>query len=144
MAVNHIPKSTTWNRNNPEYRANWIKTHPRNVKVHKKVWYEGYKLRALQIISGLQTPECNNCGCANIIILEVNHKNGGGRRENKRGLALYREIIAGRRKTKDLNVLCRVCNAKDDVERRFGLQFDVKFLGFNPLKQIIGSVRESQ
>ena len=78
------------------------------------------KLRALQLISGLEIPRCNNCSCDTLEFLEINHKNGGGTRDyGMHGGNMYQAILWGRRtekgkiqrKTDDLEVLCRVCNS---------------------------------
>ena len=76
----------------------------------------------MQVISGLDEPICVNCGCNDVRFLEINHINGGGREEfrNRKNLLVYNDIVQGRRTTKDLNILCRVCNALDDLKRRFG------------------------
>lgn len=59
---------------------------------------------------------CENCGCNSLGILEINHKNGGGYREGY--TSFYHAIVTGERKTDDLNLLCRVCNALHFVELR--------------------------
>lgn len=80
--------------------------------------YGNERIRAMLKIS----PElkCSNCGCPEIRILEINHKNGGGGKENTRREKsaayarlgrFYDDITTGRRQTDDLNLLCRVCNA---------------------------------
>jgi hypothetical protein len=66
---------------------------------------------------------CVRCGCSELAALEINHINGGGHREQvetrRIGYVLHCDIVAGRRKTDDLNVLCRVCNAVDYLERKY-------------------------
>lgn len=68
-------------------------------------------------------PVCNNCGCNDIRLLEINHKNGGGGKEMQKGKrtnAFRSDIYSGRRKTDDLELLCRVCNAKYYLEMKYG------------------------
>jgi hypothetical protein len=99
------------------------------------------RLKALQIVSGLENAICIGCGCPDLRVLEIHHKNGHGAKEirhaRKEGVNLYRiqtqnlchAIVKGRRKTDDLEILCKVCNAKHYVERRFGVRYKVEFLG---------------
>jgi hypothetical protein len=81
------------------------------------------KEKAFRIISNGEKPQCKNCGCDDIRALEANHKNGDGYEENRRlskeGTSLYNEICQGRRKTDDLSILCRPCNAIEYLFRRF-------------------------
>lgn len=55
--------------------------------------------------------------------MEVNHKNGGGNKELKSGKhtnVFMWDIYMGRRKTDDLNLLCRVCNSLHYLEMKYG------------------------
>lgn len=73
---------------------------------------------ALEKICGGEA-KCAMCGCDELDFLEINHINGGGCKEHasiKKGLKDL--VINGRRKTDDLNVLCRVCNALDYLQRK--------------------------
>jgi hypothetical protein len=67
-------------------------------------------------------------------LLEINHKNGGGGKEMSNGhnsMSFYRDIIALRRQVSDLEILCRVCNAKHYLESKYGkLPIEVKWNGF--------------
>lgn len=57
--------------------------------------------------------KCNTCGIDDIRVLQVNHKEGGGRREYDlygHPFNLYRAILNGTRSTCGLNVLCANCN----------------------------------
>ncbi len=82
-----------------------------------------FSRKVFAIISKSTEPECANCGCDDIRLLEVNHKNGGGGKEMEKGrnsMAFYRDIIALRRPVDDLEILCRVCNAKHYLEMQYG------------------------
>jgi hypothetical protein len=74
-------------------------------------------------------PKCANCGCDDQRILEINHINGGGTQESKKGRlngGFYADIYMGRRDTSDLNLLCKVCNALHYLELKLGkLPFSV-------------------
>ncbi len=83
------------------------------------------KLMVLQKVSGQEKPACVNCGCDDVRCLEVNHKNGGGRKEQQSywktgGYSYYRAILCGDRQTDDLNVLCKVCNNLHALELKYG------------------------
>ena len=58
-----------------------------------------------------------------VSILEINHRDGGGYKEygprkQNPSTKFYREVVKGSRKTDDLNILCRVCNALHFVETK--------------------------
>lgn len=132
---------------NPDYlkeykRRNWISTriYDRRYKMKNHQAFQAYwlnrhqkdKLKALQLISGLEKPLCADCKCSDLRILEIDHINGGGTKEIKsmlRKTNIHREVAMGRRKTDDLRVLCKVCNVKHDVKRRFMLDYKVELIG---------------
>ncbi len=68
------------------------------------------------------------CGCDDTRFLEVNHIKGGGRKEQQgfkdEGHASSQNIIMlihkGKRGVEDLNLLCRICNSIDHLERVYG------------------------
>lgn len=76
-------------------------------------------------------PVCENCGCDDLRLLEINHKNGGGTQERNKGKdsnKFANDIFMGRRGVDDLNLLCKVCNALHYLEMKFGkLPFEVKY-----------------
>ena len=67
---------------------------------------------------------CNRCGCNELDYLEFNHKNGGGAKEFRERARQLRysgmtdQLLTGKRKFDDLEVLCRVCNALEFLERK--------------------------
>lgn len=96
---------------------NWLKTHKYNsTKRNEKL-----KKSAIALVSKSTTPVCIKCGCNDIRLLEVNHKNGGGSREQrkKKGV-IYWDITTLRRGTNDLEILCRICNARHYLEKKYG------------------------
>ncbi len=121
-------------RDKTEYTQRYMALHPERkeglrqwYKTYQKEHYKKLKLddrkKVFAIISKSTEPECVNCGCDDIRLLEVNHKNGGGGKEMGKGrnaTAFYRDIIALRRPTDDLEILCRVCNAKHYLESKYG------------------------
>ena len=77
-------------------------------------------------------PVCANCGCDDARFLEINHINGGGTKELHKGQktnSFYLDIYSGRRKTDDLNLLCKICNALHFLELKNGkLPFVVSWI----------------
>jgi len=105
-----------------EYMRDWRNKNPISYdkykikqKGYQKEYYRNLRLKALDLLGGRK---CENCGCDNLKILEINHKNGGGCKEHKqiKSKKHYLEIIQGRKNKEDYNVLCRVCNSQHYVE----------------------------
>ena len=97
-------------------------------------YYKRLRLQALQKITGSEKPLCNRCSCDFLPLLNINHKNGGGRRERTQygnTREFYRVIVRGTRKLIDLEVLCRVCNAIHYANFKYGAKYKVKFLGID-------------
>jgi len=94
-------------------------------------WYLRKKQRALQAIvaggfdkvTGREELKCANCGCDDIMFLQVNHLNGNGNREIKswhgKIITIPDAILRGRRSVHDLNILCAVCNILEYLKRRY-------------------------
>lgn len=96
-----------------------------------KRYHLEYRKRAFRKIS--DEIKCVNCGCDIPEILEINHINGGGKAEIRLKYGnIYRKfldgIILGTRETKDLNLLCKICNALHYVNEVLGINgFEVRF-----------------
>ena len=98
----------------------WLKKNREYHKEYCKKYGEKTRIMVLNIISG-GNPHCVRCGCNDIRLLEINHKNGGGTQEYNNGTRLfYRNIRNGKRKIDDLELLCKVCNAYHALELKFG------------------------
>jgi len=116
----------------------WIKNHPKESKEYQQRYYKKYKdkyiklaekrrikdldmrKKVMELISG--KAECVRCGCKDIRILEINHKEGGGNKERKGfhyGRILYKDILEGKRNKKDLECLCKVCNIIHFIEEKY-------------------------
>lgn len=91
--------------------------HPERVKAMRDKMYNSRRTRAMEMIGGAK---CIRCGCDKLEFLEFNHKNGGGCREyrKERKNSMVDRLLSGKRNVDDLNVLCRVCNALDFLERK--------------------------
>jgi len=65
--------------------------------------------------------KCLQCGITDIRVLQINHKNGNGRKDYhgnySNSLQFYRGIISGKRRLDDLDLRCANCNIIYDYER---------------------------
>ena len=97
-----------------------------NKEWYKKYYQKKYENIKLEVLAKIDPAmKCANCGCDEPRFLEVNHINGGGGQENKkRGKKVTRNMIllihTGKRGLEDLNLLCKVCNQLDHLERVHG------------------------
>ena len=101
-------------------QARWVKEwRDRNPEKHRKARKRAYNNRKRKAMEMVDGAFCNRCGCDELDFLEFNHIEGGGCiewRENM-GVAMIDRVIAGR-ETDDLEILCRICNAVDFLERK--------------------------
>jgi len=86
---------------------------------YNKERYSKFRTAVFNLLSN-NNPHCVRCGCEDIRLLEINHKNGGGKREIRNSIKFYGDIINGIRKTDDLEILCRVCNHWHYLELKYG------------------------
>ncbi len=119
--------------------------HKKLILNRNKKWYVEHKDEAnkkmrdtrrkmriaiLNVISN-NNPHCVRCGCDDIRLLEINHKNGGGRKDTHNGkcsIAFYRDIYKGKREIDDLELLCKVCNSWHYLELKYGkLPYEVLY-----------------
>ena len=94
--------------------------------------YKRLKFKALQVVGHNDNPKCANCGCDYLPLLQINHKNGGGRKEKAQyctNRVFYRAIIKGRRTIDDLDVLCSVCNTMHYALLKYKKQYHILYLG---------------
>jgi hypothetical protein len=93
--------------------------------------YRDLRRRVMEKLGG---GVCVRCGCDDERLLEINHKRGGGRKEgwSRRMVSNLRAILAGTRKSDDLEVVCKVCNVRHYIELRFPElrgKIEVRWLG---------------
>jgi hypothetical protein len=98
-----IEKVKAWRADRPKQSTEWMRRQRR---------------RAL-ILVGQGAIACVRCGCDRPELLEINHKNGGGRKDLV-GKWFYRAIVKLERDTGDLELLCRPCNAIHYLESKYG------------------------
>jgi len=109
-----------------EWNNKYYQEHKIEKKEDKKIYMKNYnkrlRIKAMNIISN-NNLNCVRCGCDDIRLLEINHKNGGGHKESEKGIKstqYYLSICKGIRKTDDLELLCRVCNSWHYLELKYG------------------------
>jgi len=96
------------------------------IKEYRKEYHAKLRLEVLAKID--PTMKCVMCGCDDTRFLEVNHIKGGGKKEQQRfkgdnhgsSQNIIMLIHKGKRDVEDLNLLCRVCNSIDHLERVYG------------------------
>ena len=126
----HREKRLKYYRDNREHilkiKKIYRDTHQTEIKEQRKK----YRLNILNIVSN-NNLYCVRCGCNDVRLLEINHKNGGGVKELKNGEKVhqfYQSILKGERKTDDLELLCKVCNSWHALELKYGeLPYDISF-----------------
>jgi hypothetical protein len=72
------------------------------------------KMEVQKLLGG----KCANCGCAEPILLQVNHKRGDGLKDHKLhgSTGIYSQIRVGKRNLADYDLRCLVCNPLYYVE----------------------------
>ena len=107
-------------------RKRWFREYRRKYRVlHPGYGGKDRRLLAMRKIAkdhGEKELKCVYCGCDEPSILEINHINGGGGKETKRGAKMpvfYWDIIKERRSTSDLEIACRVCNTLHYLRLRY-------------------------
>jgi len=105
---------------------NYAQKNATRIKEYHKEYYQKIRLGVLARIDPAM--KCVMCGCDDTRFLEVNHIKGGGKKE-QRGFkdedhASSQNIIMlihkSKRGVEDLNLLCRICNNIDHLERVYG------------------------
>jgi 5-methylcytosine-specific restriction endonuclease McrA len=101
-----------------EYDRKWAKDHRNRAKEY----WKNIRLKVIQKLGG----KCIYCGCDNLEALEINHINGGGCKEMRKGVtknhnqrSFYLAILRDERK--DVELTCRVCNSVHYLVKLKGL-----------------------
>jgi len=97
-----------------------------SIKEYHKEYYEKIRTGVLSKIDPAM--KCAMCGCDDTRLLEVNHIKGGGKKEqqtfkednHRSSQNIIMLIHKDKKDTEDLNLLCRVCNSIDHLERVYG------------------------
>jgi len=106
--------------------SSYAQKNATRIKEYHKGYHTKMRLGVLAKIDPIM--KCAMCGCDDTRFLEVNHIKGGGKKEQE----IFKEddhrssqniimlIHKDKRGTEDLNLLCRVCNSIDHLERVYG------------------------
>ena len=100
------------------YVQKWRLANPEKQKLARRRAFLNRKLKAIRIVG---EAKCRNCGCDEIDYLEFNHINGGGAKEFRtitKYMGMMDQLLTGKRTAEGLEILCRVCNALDFLERK--------------------------
>lgn len=96
---------------------------PGNQQRYSAAVRDRLRRRVFFRVSGSIVPRCARCGCDDVRLLELNHRNGGGAKE-LRAIGSQRKlqyaIATGKRPVDDLEVLCKPCNAIHALELKYG------------------------
>lgn len=97
---------------------NWREKYPEKQVQARKKAYINRKIKAFKVLGEVR---CVHCGCDDVDFLEFNHKNGGGCKEWREtgGTPIMDQVLTNKRVVDDLEILCRVCNARDYLERKY-------------------------
>ena len=120
-------------RDRSEWAKQYLASHPERLEKFKKWARQRRKeeptesnrnnRKSALLLVGNGNVKCENCGCDDVRFLEINHKNGNGNKELQKGKMsnkFYWDITMLRRKTNDLNILCKVCNNLYALEMKYG------------------------
>ena len=120
-------KSKEYYQKNKEAIIQKSKKYAQENSKARKNYLKGYHEKSRLEVSKKIDPamKCANCGCDDPRFLEINHIKGGGNQEHKkRGKNVTRNMILliylKKRGIEDLNILCKICNALDYLERKYG------------------------
>lgn len=99
------------------YVQKWRQNNPEKQSLARKRAYDNRKVKAFSLLGEVR---CRRCGCDELHFLEFNHKKGDGCKEWREtgGKAMMDLILTRKRRIDDLEILCRVCNALDFLERK--------------------------
>jgi len=102
-----------------EYQREYIKKNREEVNRRAKENARRVRLKAIEKLGG----KCVYCSCSVVNALEINHINGGGRKEylKKGARKIYSEIVKGTY-FKSVEVTCRVCNAVHYLKLKRGIE----------------------
>jgi hypothetical protein len=108
---------------NRDYVKKWRQKNPEKQHIIDSRAKQNLKLKVLEYLGGAK---CARCGCTVFAVLEINHLNLGGHKDQKTHgyWQLLRSILREQRKN-EFNVLCHVCNAAHYIENKFGLKYEI-------------------
>lgn len=124
-----------YRKSHPEKMRKWAKTYrdryPDKVRAYREKRNAEWKRAAYLKIAehwGDLEPRCRIDLTPNTPVsdlpcrgdLEIDHINGGGRKERRSGVLLYKDIAIGRRESDDLRVLCELHQLWNRIGKKKG------------------------
>ena len=132
----HTEKYKQWRRahqTTPEYRLHRnqrrrarAQAHPEIIREQKRGEYRRLKERLFHLFGS----KCAYCGCDDPRLLQLNHKNGGGRQDKRHGRStadLAWSILSGKRDSREFELTCPPCNMIHYVGLKFGVAVANRF-----------------
>lgn len=96
-----------------EYDREWFRKRKLKNPEYQSTYLKRLRLRVLEKLGG----RCIYCGCDIPEALEINHKDKERKKQDKskygtvNNKSFFFKILNGKRKTDDLELTCRICNA---------------------------------
>ncbi len=109
-------------------KAELVEVNQENYNtIESRKWTKKYKFLAFSKISNGKII-CARCGLDKIDYLQINHKDGNGKSDHQSIRSFYRKIALGRRDTKDLEILCSLCNWAYFLENKLKVKYSIKLI----------------
>lgn len=112
-----------WHRSGSDFLCSICYDRLRNKSPKRKISDKSRRDRIrkkLLTYIGRGQIKCIHCGCDKQELLEINHINGGGTKENAHPAKFYYGILRGERRIEDLELRCKICNALHYLEMQYG------------------------
>lgn len=118
-----------YNERMRKYMNQYVKD---NIGIMRPRWRKQYEELKRKVFEYLGGAKCVRCGCNAYELLELNHKNLGGRKEwretGMRGMNQLRRDILKRKRKDEFEVLCKPCNSIHYAESKFGVKYEIKWI----------------
>lgn len=92
----------------------WCRNNPNKLRSIVRKSFHKYRDSMREEILQMLGSKCKNCGNSNIIVLQIDHVNGGGSKERKRlsnGTNYYKHVLEELKSgSKEYQLLCANCN----------------------------------
>lgn len=132
--MNHIIHGVNMPYKNPNKQREFQKEWQRKHRAEARKYQRSLRTKVLELLGG----KCVYCGCNDFEALEINHINGQGAKEKQKrwkhgNKGYYCAILNGTRSIEDLELTCRVCNARHYLN-------DIKGIGGTWIIQWVGVI----
>ena len=117
---------------NPDKQREFQKEWQRKHRAQARKYQRSLRTKVLEFLG----EKCIYCGCDVPEALEINHINGQGTEEKRNrwkggSKAFYLAILNGSRSKEDLEITCKVCNARHYLNNIKGIEGNwlIKWVG---------------